>query len=126
MTKTIEKRFEKQEEKLKKKYDNDCELLDATKERNCYAKYFTPWNSWRWYGFQYYKDLQQFYGIVSSPLVPEGEWGYFNLSELEKITGPFGMKIERDLYSTPLPYEKVMEDINRHNRLLEHMKRYDR
>ena len=114
MTKTIEKRFEKQEKNLRKKYPDDCALLDATKERKCFAKYFTPWANWRWYGFEYNKELKQFYGIVSSPIVPEGEWGYFMINDISDIVGPLGMKVERDLYSTPLSYEDVMQDIKRY------------
>jgi hypothetical protein len=113
MTKTIENRFKKQEESLRKKYPSE-EIIEALKERKCFAKYFTPWANWRWYGFQYYKELKQFYGIVSSPIVPEGEWGYFMISDIADIVGPLGMKVERDLYSTPLSYEDVMQDIKRY------------
>lgn len=30
----------------------------------------------------------------------EWEWGYVTLSELESVTLPFGLKIERELYSS--------------------------
>ena len=35
------------------------------------------------------------------------ELGYFSLSELESIQGPWGLKVERDLYFTPLRLSEV-------------------
>jgi hypothetical protein len=37
----------------------------------------------------------------------EKELGYFNLSELEEVTGPMGLPIERDLYFKPTPLEEI-------------------
>jgi hypothetical protein len=36
-----------------------------------------------------------FFGLVDGM---EREWGYFVLSELQSIKGPFGLTIERDLH----------------------------
>jgi hypothetical protein len=36
------------------------------------------------------------FGKVISPLVPNGELGYFVLSELEGVEGPAGLRIGRD------------------------------
>ena len=36
----------------------------------------------------------------------EKELGYFTLAELESVTGPGGLKIERDLYFKPQPLSK--------------------
>ncbi|MDQ3333478.1 MAG: DUF2958 domain-containing protein [Planctomycetota bacterium] len=33
----------------------------------------------------------------------EQEFGYFDLAELEKIRGPLGLHVERDLYFQPKP-----------------------
>lgn len=88
-----------------------------------YVKFFCPWGSWTWYVEEAQavvvsedgktelemslkeavklkakiKDVL-FYGLVDGF---EKEKGYFALSELEELTGPFGLKIERDLYWTP-------------------------
>ena len=62
-------------------------------------KLFCPWNEWVWYVIEFNgEDLM--YGKVRGF---ETELGYFNLSELENITGPMGLKIERDLYFEPKP-----------------------
>lgn len=63
-----------------------------------YVKYFTPWSFWTWYGCEYSPEERIFYGFVEGQ---EKEWGYFSLTELESITGPLGLKIERDLYWEP-------------------------
>jgi hypothetical protein len=36
-----------------------------------------------------------FFGLVEGH---EKELGYFNLSELQSVKGPFGLKIERDMH----------------------------
>jgi len=65
-----------------------------TDEKVVIAKFFTPWTSWTWYAVEFDgEDL--FFGLVDGQ---EKEWGYFSLKELESITGPLGLKIERDLY----------------------------
>ena len=59
-------------------------------EKVVIAKFFTPWTNWTWYAVEKDSD-DTFFGL-------ELEWGYFTLSELESIKGPFGLTIERDLY----------------------------
>jgi len=44
------------------------------------------------------KVKKEFFGLVKGF---EEEFGYFTLSELEGVTGPMGLKIERDLYFKP-------------------------
>lgn len=63
-------------------------------EKKVIAKFFTPWTSWTWYATEFDgEDL--FFGLVDGQ---EKEWGYFSLKELESLRGPWGLKIERDLY----------------------------
>lgn len=65
-----------------------------TSEKVVIAKFFTPWAGWTWYAVEFDgEDL--FYGLVDGH---EKEWGYFSLKELESVTGPAGLKIERDRY----------------------------
>jgi len=47
-----------------------------------------------------------FFGLVSGF---ELEMGYFSLSELESVTGPLGLPIERDLYFEPKTLKELME-----------------
>ena len=68
-----------------------------------YTKLFTPDSGWSWWITEgsAIKDESghevdfQFFGLVQGH---EKELGYFNLAELEGVTGPMGLPIERDLY----------------------------
>jgi hypothetical protein len=62
------------------------------------VKYFTPWTKWTWYATEYDPEEKRFFGLVKGH---ETELGYFLLDELEEVRGPFGLRIERDLYFTP-------------------------
>lgn len=67
------------------------------------CKFFLPGTGWTWYVIEFDgKDL--FYGYVVGL---ERELGYFCLSELESIVGPFMMKVERDLYFRPKPLSEI-------------------
>ncbi|WP_282755517.1 DUF2958 domain-containing protein [Desulfuromonas thiophila] len=50
--------------------------------------FFDPFTSWTWYVFggviEQNGDVE-FYGFVTSPLVPKGEFGYFLLSDLQSL-----------------------------------------
>ena len=61
---------------------------------------FTPWSSWTWYGSEYDPGERLFFGVVVGLV---REFGYFYLDELERVTGPGGLRIERDLYWSPRP-----------------------
>lgn len=63
-----------------------------------YVKYFTPDAGWTWYATEYDPRTRTFFGLVDGM---EVEFGYFELRELEGAHGPFGLKIERDLYFKP-------------------------
>ena len=69
----------------------------TTEEQVAVVKFFTPWSNWTWYGVEFDgEDI--FFGLVYGF---EEEWGSFSLSELESVTGPGGLKVERDLYFKP-------------------------
>ena len=62
------------------------------------VKFFTPWGSWSWFASEGQKQEDGdwlFFGMVHGF---EKELGYFTLREMESINGPFGLKIERDMY----------------------------
>ena len=69
------------------------------------VKYFDPCGSFTWYALEY-DGVDTFFGKVFSHMCPEGELGYFSLSELQSIKTRFGLGIERDLYFTPKPLSK--------------------
>ena len=63
------------------------------------VKFFCPWNHWTWFAYEFdQKDI--FFGFVKGDF---DEYGTFSLSELESITGPMGLKIERDIHFKPKP-----------------------
>lgn len=69
-----------------------------TAEKICICKFFTPWTYWTWYvveGEEREDGDWLFFGYVEGH---EKEWGYFSLSELQSVRGPFCLRIERDLY----------------------------
>ena len=74
----------------------EAQGFDAT----AYVKFFTPWSSWTWYGSEYDPGERLFFGVVVGHV---REFGYFYLDELERVTGPGGLRIERDLYWSPRP-----------------------
>ena len=62
------------------------------------VKFFCPWNQWTWYVTEAERRENGdwlFFGFVEGF---EKELGYFVLSELTSVTGPGGLKIERDLH----------------------------
>lgn len=89
------------------------------------VKFFCPWNQWTWYVTEgslvcpnhsnfdctdsgcglkeNWKDYL-FFGLVHGD---EKEWGYFALSELEGVSGPSGLKIQRDLYYKPVLFSRL-------------------
>jgi hypothetical protein len=73
------------------------------------VKFFTPDSNWTWYAVSAYQDPDckdvQFFGLVDGF---EKELGYFYLSELETVRGPFGLPIERDLYWKPVPLSDLL------------------
>jgi hypothetical protein len=76
------------------------------------VKFFTPDANWTWYAVSASQDEEtgdvQFFGLVDGL---EVELGYFWLSQLEQIRGKLGLPVERDLYWTPEPLMKLMEEL---------------
>ena len=70
------------------------------------AKFFSPWSNWTWYATEFDQESGQFFGYVRGI---ENELGYFSLQELESVSGPFGLGIERDLYFGDHTLAEVME-----------------
>lgn len=63
------------------------------------VKLFTPWTYWSWYVVEY--DQQDIcFGLVCGH---EVESGYFSIREIEQVTGPRGLRVERDTSFTPTP-----------------------
>jgi hypothetical protein len=86
------------------------------------CKLFCPWNHWTWFvlegevteyedgGNSQFDSDYIFFGLVHGEA---DEYGYFRLSELESASGPFGLRIERDLYFTPCRMSEAKEELLR-------------
>ena len=72
------------------------------------AKFFNPCGAGTWYATEYDPEEKIFFGYVSIFGDWNDEWGYFSLTELESLKGPFGLGIERDIYFTETPSSKVI------------------
>lgn len=61
------------------------------------CKFFLPGTYWSWYVLEgeEREGEFEFFGLVRGH---EIELGYFRLSDLEGIRGPWGLRVERDLY----------------------------
>lgn len=70
------------------------------------VKFFTPDAGWSWYGVEFNGD-DIFFGLV---IGLEAEFGFFSLSELESVRGPFGLPVERDRHFEP----KTLEELRDH------------
>lgn len=72
-----------------------------TKEDNALivCKFFAPVGGFTWYVIEAEKQENDylFFGLVVNNY-GEKEYGYFTLKELESISLPCGLKIERDIY----------------------------
>jgi len=93
-----------------------------------HVKFFTPDSNWTWYATEASAELEDgsevplrdarsiqrvdviFWGLVYGL---EKEFGYWRLSELEGIRGPFGLRIERDLDFEPTPLDDCKDPTRR-------------
>lgn len=71
------------------------------------VKFFNPMGRGTWYATSYDPEDRVFHGYVSIWGDHNDEWGNFSLDELESVSLPFGLGIERDLYFTPRPISEV-------------------
>lgn len=72
------------------------------------AKFFNPTGAGTWYATEYNPSDKTFYGYVSIFGDWNDEWGYFSLTELESLKGPYGLGIERDIYFQETPSSNVI------------------
>lgn len=77
------------------------------KEVPVIVKYFNPAGAGTWYITEF-DGKDTMFGLCH---IMEAELGYVSLSELESVTGPFGLGIERDLYYKGTLYD-AMKEIN--------------
>src|SRR5512135_2974738 len=69
----------------------------------CWAKFFTPDGQWTWYAIEFDGTDLGFGYVIGM----DAELGYFRLSELMAVRGPFGLPVERDVYFEPCRLSQV-------------------
>lgn len=67
------------------------------------CKFFLPFTKWTWYVIEF-DGNDSFFGYVVGEY---NELGYFSLSELQALEGPYGIGVERDLYFEKTPLSKI-------------------
>lgn len=76
------------------------------KDPKVYMKFFI--GGWTWLATEF-DGRDGFFGIVFSPMMPQGEWGYFSLRELLGLKKGF-IEVDRDIYDiTPYTPKKLSE-----------------
>jgi hypothetical protein len=67
-------------------------------------------SGWTWYAKEFDGE-DTFFGLVTSPMCPNGELGYFSLSELAGLTAMGGKLplVERDAWWTPATLAELKE-----------------
>jgi Protein of unknown function (DUF2958) len=72
---------------------------EQTPDPIAWVKFFTPDASWTWYATEFDGE-DTLFGLVQGQ---DEEMGYFSLSELQTLQGPFGLRVERDISFKPTP-----------------------
>jgi len=81
-------------------------------KRKVTAKFFDPTGSFTWYLLEIDKeDRNTCFGLVTSQYEPNGELGYFTITELESIQGPFGLGVERDINFQTITLDELKEKV---------------
>lgn len=88
---------------------------DGQDDRLVPVRLFTPMSSFTWYLYEYDPQDKLAFGLVTSHIVPEGEFGYVSIEELEALRGPkpFQMlpAVEVDTYYIPTTLDKIQDEI---------------
>lgn len=77
--------------------------MSEAKDPMVICKFFLPATKWTWYVLEF-DGKDTFFGYVVGEYP---ELGYFSLSELQSIGGPFGLGVERDLYFKPQKLSEI-------------------
>lgn len=84
---------------------------EKEKDPTVVCKFFLPATKWTWFAIEFDGD-DLFFGYVAGEYP---ELGYFSLSELERLDGPFGLGVERDLYFEPQKLSEIKKEYEQYN-----------
>jgi len=71
------------------------------------AKFFTPDAQCSWFVTEYDPQTRMFFGFCNLGDDIMAELGYVSRDELERVTGLFGLHVERDMYWRPVELAEV-------------------
>lgn len=96
---------------ITKKVAKSLPALNATEQtpneqKIVKAKLFCHWNNWAWYLLEYDPNEHRAFALVVGY---EAEFGYVPIDELEKIKGPGGLGIEREIHFEPITLGELNE-----------------
>jgi len=95
----------KQLELIPKLYETDGVPLE---DKKVYMKFFM--GAWTWYVMEY-DGKDTFFGLVISPMTqPNGELGYFSLSELKSLKQGF-VQVDREIHGIQPRTPKYLREI---------------
>ena len=77
---------------------------------NAFVKWFTPDANWTWYLMEYDPETGECFGLVDGF---ELEFGYFNINEIKKIKGKFGLPVERDQWFDATSAEELVKELKK-------------
>lgn len=75
------------------------------------CKFFLPMTKWTWFATEF-DGKDTFFGFVVGEYP---ELGYFSLSELESVEGPYGLGVERDRYFEPVRLSTIRTEHESYN-----------
>ena len=78
-------------------------------EQMVVAKFFNPAGRGTWYLMNMNKDEDYCWGICH---IYEWEMGSFSMNELKSVSLPFGLKIERDKFFSPVKASELWTKLN--------------
>ena len=81
------------------------------KDPMVYAKFFLSMTKWTWFATEF-DGKDSFFGFVAGEYP---ELGYFSLSELESVEGPYGLGVERDRYFEPVRLSTIRAEHESYN-----------
>ena len=79
---------------------------DPEADREAHSKLFTPWSFWTWYMTEYDPEHRIGFGLVEADFT---ELGYFSLDDIERLEGPGGLEVERDIHWSPIRLSELQE-----------------
>lgn len=101
---------------LTKKIESALPALRTTETKGfdatVHVKFFTPDSSWTWFATEFDPAKRLFFGWATDGR-GDGELGYFSLDELEEARGPYGLKVERDLWFDKKTLKEAIANVNR-------------